>query len=163
MGVTCAYRAVRSTGRRRGWVTRLSDTPELRPEQPLSGVLLYPGLTMGRLRQAPSRFAAAPDRLGSAPQSEAERSRQRRIQTPWRNWYNTSRWKDLRWDVLEAALFTCTRCGRLEGDTSKLVADHIIPHRGDEGRFWDRSNLQCLCKACHDRVKQAEERRGPLG
>ncbi|SEB78901.1 HNH endonuclease [Rhodobacter sp. 24-YEA-8] len=118
---------------------------------------------MGRLKQAPSRFVAAPGRLGSAPQSEAERSRQRRIQSPWRNWYNTARWKDLRWDVLESALFTCGRCGHLEGDTSKLVADHIIPHRGDEGRFWDRSNLQCLCKGCHDRVKQAEERRGLHG
>jgi 5-methylcytosine-specific restriction endonuclease McrA len=48
-------------------------------------------------------------------------------------------------------------CGRIEADTSKLVADHIMPHRGDERLFWDEANLQCLCKACHDGVKQAAE------
>jgi hypothetical protein len=24
--------------------------------------------------------------------------------------------------------------------------------------FWDEQNLQCLCKPCHDRLKQKEER-----
>lgn len=115
---------------------------------------------MGRLKQVPSRFVVAPRRLAAAPQSEADRSRQRRIETPWRKWYDTARWKRLRWAVLEEALFTCRFCGHLEGEPSMLVADHIKPHRGDEQLFWDRGNLQCLCKGCHDRVKQAEERRG---
>nr|WP_243256973.1 HNH endonuclease signature motif containing protein [Rhizobium skierniewicense] len=49
-------------------------------------------------------------------------------------------------------------CGRIDGNTSRLVADHKIPHRGDEALFWDESNLQCLCKPCHDGLKQRQER-----
>jgi 5-methylcytosine-specific restriction protein A len=30
-----------------------------------------------------------------------------------------------------------------------LVVDHIIPHRGDVGLFWDEDNWQALCVACH--------------
>ena len=51
-------------------------------------------------------------------------------------------------------------CGKIEGDTSQLVADHRRPHRGDERLFWDERNLQCLCKPCHDGTKQRQERRG---
>ncbi|WP_234463967.1 HNH endonuclease signature motif containing protein [Paracoccus caeni] len=35
--------------------------------------------------------------------------------------------------------------------------DHIIPHRGDEARFWNVNNLQCLCKVCHSTTKQRQE------
>jgi 5-methylcytosine-specific restriction endonuclease McrA len=83
----------------------------------------------------------------------------RRYQTtPWRAWYSLDRWKRLRDEVLTRALFTCSICGRIEADTSRLVADHVIPHRGDPALFWDPANLQCLCKACHDSVKQRIER-----
>lgn len=75
----------------------------------------------------------------------------------WRKWYGLRAWRLLRRDVLLAAAFTCRRCGRVEGDSGQLVADHIVPHRGDVGRFFDRANLQCLCKPCHDGVKQREE------
>ncbi len=37
------------------------------------------------------------------------------------------------------------------------VVDHVIPHRGDEGLFFDDDNLQSLCKPCHDGHKQAQE------
>ena len=43
---------------------------------------------------------------------------------------------------------TCRREGRLMPAT---VVDHIVPHRGDERLFWDRTNWQPLCKPCHDR------------
>jgi 5-methylcytosine-specific restriction endonuclease McrA len=76
---------------------------------------------------------------------------------PWRRWYNTARWRALRLKVFLRDLFTCKRCGHVEGDTSLLVCDHVIPHRGDEAKFWDEANLQTLCKDCHDRVKQREE------
>lgn len=115
---------------------------------------------MARLHQLPSRFGVAPRRFGNVAGSERERSRLRDASAPWRKWYKTARWKDLRWSVLEDALFTCARCGHVEVKTSLLVADHVIPHRGDEDLFWARSNLQCLCKGCHDRFKQAEERSG---
>jgi 5-methylcytosine-specific restriction protein A len=38
-----------------------------------------------------------------------------------------------------------------------LVVDHIIPHKGDQRLFWDRSNWQPLCPDHHDIVKQREE------
>lgn len=76
---------------------------------------------------------------------------------PWRAWYGTARWRKLRWSILVRDLFTCRRCGLLEGNTSQLVADHVRPHRGDQRLFWDEANLQAMCKACHDRTKQVEE------
>jgi 5-methylcytosine-specific restriction enzyme A len=42
------------------------------------------------------------------------------------------------------------------------VVDHIEPHRGDTGRFWDKANHQPLCKPCHDGAKQSEERTGQV-
>jgi len=36
-------------------------------------------------------------------------------------------------------------CRRPSGAT-----DHIVPHRGDVGLFWDVNNWQALCKECHD-------------
>lgn len=75
----------------------------------------------------------------------------------WRAWYKTSAWQRLRWEVLKAARFTCARCNRVEGKTRLLVADHKVPHRGNHATFWDRDNLQCLCKSCHDGDKQREE------
>lgn len=76
---------------------------------------------------------------------------------PWRAWYHTARWRKLRWAALVRDGFACRMCGRVEGDTSKLVADHVRPHRGDEALFFDAGNLQCLCKTCHDGAKQRGE------
>lgn len=78
---------------------------------------------------------------------------------PWRAWYKTARWQRLRWSILLRDLFTCQICGVIEGVTSQLVADHKTAHRGDEVLFWDDGNLQCLCKTCHDSIKQRDERR----
>jgi 5-methylcytosine-specific restriction protein A len=76
---------------------------------------------------------------------------------PWKRWYKTARWQRLRWSVLVRDLFTCRKCSRIEANTSMLVADHKEPHRGSASLFWDEENLQCLCKGCHDSIKQAEE------
>ena len=84
---------------------------------------------------------------------------ERRQQLDWRSWYGLQRWKDLRWSVLVRDKFTCQmpHCKRLEPVTSELVADHIVPHRGDPKLFWDEKNLRCLCRNCHDTVKKSEE------
>ena len=85
--------------------------------------------------------------------------RERDAGAPWRKWYKTSRWQKLRWSILQRDLFTCQMpgCGRIEAQTSKLVCDHIDPHRGDERKFWDERNLHCICKTCHDSEKQKQE------
>ncbi|MBP0438434.1 HNH endonuclease [Tianweitania sediminis] len=115
---------------------------------------------MGRLKSLAPRIGALPPRIGVAGQSEQERLRVRDRTQAWRAWYKTARWQKLRWSVLVRDLFTCSICKRVEAVTSQLVADHKVPHRGDETLFWDDRNLQCLCKGCHDKVKQSEERRG---
>lgn len=76
-----------------------------------------------------------------------------------RAFYKTARWQRLRMRVLERDLFTCQwpGCGRIEADTSKLVADHEVPVRIDPSRKWDETNLRCLCSACHNGPRQAEE------
>lgn len=43
------------------------------------------------------------------------------------------------------------------------TVDHIVPHRGDQARFWDRSNWQTLCAAHHSSAKQREENAPALG
>jgi 5-methylcytosine-specific restriction endonuclease McrA len=49
------------------------------------------------------------------------------------------------------------------GDAPRTTAadcvDHIIPHKGDQARFWDTSNWAPSCQPCHDGPKQSVERR----
>ncbi|MEM9964997.1 MAG: HNH endonuclease [Asticcacaulis sp.] len=81
---------------------------------------------------------------------------------PWRAWYSTARWRNLKAEAHVRDCYTCRRCGRVCGGkhpaADSPVADHIEPHRGDEAKFYDLDNIQTLCKwPCHDRDKQAEE------
>lgn len=52
----------------------------------------------------------------------------------------------------------CKMCEEEGHVTEATVVDHIIPHRGDQDRFWDTDNWQPLCKRHHDATKQSEER-----
>lgn len=45
----------------------------------------------------------------------------------------------------------CVGCLKEGRYTASTVVDHIRPHRGDQMLFWDESNWQPLCKACHDK------------
>lgn len=85
-----------------------------------------------------------------------------RVAEPWRNWYSLKRWLATRRKVFVRDLFTCQMqgCGRMIADTSKLVADHKTPHRGDPRLFWDEDNVHTLCTWCHSSLKQAEEKAG---
>ena len=53
----------------------------------------------------------------------------------------------------------CAECRKQGRYTKATVVDHIVPHRGDQKLFWDRSNWQPLCKACHDRKTWREDNR----
>jgi 5-methylcytosine-specific restriction protein A len=68
---------------------------------------------------------------------------------------------DRRWQAARLSYLAdhplCVVClggGRTEAAT---VVDHIVPHRGDVGLFWDRANWQPLCKRCHDRKTATED------
>lgn len=41
---------------------------------------------------------------------------------------------------------------------SVTVVDHIVPHRGDQKLFWDRSNWQPLCEHHHNVKTMTEDR-----
>jgi 5-methylcytosine-specific restriction enzyme A len=45
-------------------------------------------------------------------------------------------------------------------DVAATVVDHVVPHKGDLELFWDQSNWQGVCKACHDSSKKLQEHRG---
>lgn len=112
---------------------------------------------MGRLKGLPDRLPTLSARVAPLPVAERQES------AGWHHLYKTSAWQRLRWKVLVRDNFTCQMCGMVEGRKGQLVADHKIPHRGDEVLFWDEGNLQCLCKTCHDSAKQRMERSGQLG
>ncbi|MFH9957323.1 AAA family ATPase [Streptomyces roseolus] len=69
----------------------------------------------------------------------------------WSWVYADPRWPLLRDQVLSEEPLCRAQCGRPPG-----VVDHIRPHRGDELLAFDRTNLQALCKGCHD-AKTARE------
>lgn len=115
-----------------------------------------------KLKTLPSKLATLRPSLAYVDTALRSADANRATFAPWRKWYSTTRWRTLRMVILTRDLFTCQRpgCGRATADTSQLVADHRKPHRRDETLFWDPENLQTLCKPCHDRHKQREERRG---
>lgn len=65
-----------------------------------------------------------------------------------------------RWDKARKTFLShhplCAECEREGRVTAATVVDHIIPHRGDQALFWDKSNWQPLCKPHHD-AKTARE------
>lgn len=95
----------------------------------------------------------------SRQQDRRDYDRRRDSTKPSSKWKKTSRWQTLREVILLRDLLTCQMCGRIEVDTSKLVADHIVPHREDWDRFWTGA-LQTLCQHCHSSEKQRMERSG---
>lgn len=68
--------------------------------------------------------------------------------------YNAS-WRRLRLKVLSRnpLCVECEKAGRVQ---SAEEVDHITPHRGDMGLFYDIDNLQGLCKRHHS-MKTAQE------
>ncbi|MGQ3674267.1 HNH endonuclease [Xanthobacter sp. TB0139] len=114
-----------------------------------------------RLRSLPPRLPPPAPLLPVQSHDNGSRTQRRAIESPWRRWYATARWSALREETFARDGYSCQMqgCGRLITDPRQRVCDHIRPHRGDEALFWDRDNLQTLCKPCHDGRKQAAERR----
>lgn len=81
------------------------------------------------------------------------------LKADWHHLYNTKRWKALRLYRLAIAP-KCRFCEQANKLVPACVVDHIKPHKGNLELFWDETNLQSLCKRCHDGTKQAAERNG---
>lgn len=112
---------------------------------------------MARLKALRDGTHRLPPTLGYLVSGPRDHDRNRKAANPLRALYGTARWQRLRWSVLVRDLFTCAICRVCHSDTSRLVADHITPHRGDEALFWEAGNLQCLCATCHNTAKQRAE------
>lgn len=65
-------------------------------------------------------------------------------------------WDDRRRRVYKRDDYTCQACGRRGGPYGdvELHADHVIPK--SEGGSHDESNLQTLCRRCHDQKTRRE-------
>lgn len=107
----------------------------------------------------PKRFRAPGHR--TAVQGKREHDAHRRQTQPWRREYGTPRWKGIRRHQLTIEP-CCRKCAALGRVTIATVCDHVEPHRGDMVKFY-AGPFQSLCKPCHDRVKQAEERAAAAG
>lgn len=80
-----------------------------------------------------------------------ERARQARTGTPAQRGYD-ARWRRFRLHFLaHNPMCQAPGCPYPANEV-----DHVIPHRGDQVLFWDETNMQALCKACHS-AKTARE------
>lgn len=68
----------------------------------------------------------------------------------------TVRWQKARGEYLSRHPL-CVICMRGGQVTPATVVDHIVPHKGDDDRFWDVTNWQALCKPCHDYKTAVED------
>lgn len=79
----------------------------------------------------------------------------------YRKWYSLAAWRGpngRRAHQLQAEPL-CRFCEQRGRVTPASVADHIVPHRGNDEAFWHGA-LQSLCADCHDIEKQQIENRG---
>jgi len=63
-------------------------------------------------------------------------------------WYCSKRWRELRASVIREQPF-CRVCFTFGRRVLTVDVDHVQKHNGDPDLFWNRENLQGLCKACH--------------
>jgi len=85
------------------------------------------------------------------PQQRAIRERERayaytKNRSTAQRLYWSAAWRALRADLLRDATCAAPGC-----KSPAAVVDHIVAHHGDQLLFFDRANLQALCKRCHDR------------
>jgi 5-methylcytosine-specific restriction endonuclease McrA len=75
--------------------------------------------------------------------------------------YKSKTWQRLRYYQLQREPL-CRMCRQLGHIEPAAIVDHIKPHRGNLELFYDADNLAALCKPCHDRHKQRQEKTGVL-
>ena len=76
--------------------------------------------------------------------------------------YDSARWRGKR-GLQRSKLETdplCWYCMQLGHITVATVVDHIRPHRGDEGLFFDWGNLRSACQSCHNSVAHIKDNIG---
>lgn len=100
---------------------------------------------MARLSAPPARLAAAAARTPALP--DRRTARERGYSTRWDKVSRVHRQRNP----------LCRGCVAMGRVGAAEVTDHVIPHRGDEARFWSAANLQSACAWHHSVVKQRLE------
>lgn len=80
----------------------------------------------------------------------------RNARAAWHHLYDTAKWKRLREGQLTAEPL-CRFCLEVEEVTAADTVDHVKAHKGSVELFFEPSNLQSLCKSCHDTHKRRME------
>lgn len=65
--------------------------------------------------------------------------------------YKTSRWRKLRQTIIRRDFGLCQECKRRDIYTKGTVVHHIVEAREDITIFWQETNLELVCDACHNR------------
>lgn len=108
----------------------------------------------------PPRLCACGHRVASGARCpcEQKRDRERKARFDQTRPSSSARGYTSAWDAARKAYLRrhplCAVCG-----ARASVVDHITPHKGDKGRFWDQDNWQPLCLHHHNSAKQRQERR----
>jgi 5-methylcytosine-specific restriction endonuclease McrA len=99
---------------------------------------------------------AEPSRHRTVAKSERERAEREQVRGS-----AASRGYDRKWRRFRAAWLAehplCVMCEAHGAVVAAEVVDHIVPHQGDRGLFWQDGNHQSLCKACHNRKTVMED------
>lgn len=92
----------------------------------------------------------------SAAASSRRSDRRSEAAKAWRRLYKDPRWKAARETQLQKQPLCeeCLQGGRRVGANT---VNHRIPHKGDEGLFFDPANHQSVCKPHHDGPIQKAE------
>jgi len=114
-----------------------------------------------RKPRKPCSFPGCPelteDRYCDKHKKEVD-SEYNRTSSHYKHLYNSSRWRRLRIQFIRVHPL-CEVCKRKGVVNAAEIVDHIKPHQGNEGLFWNESNWQALCKSCHDRKTAKEDGR----
>lgn len=114
---------------------------------------------MGRLKTLGSAIPV----LGAATRFEQNRRVDRERGSAAQRGYG-ARWRRYRTSFI-ARHPLCFYCEHGVFGPARVVptdlVDHVEPHRGDQGLFWDPANHAASCTTCHAGPKQALEARGP--
>ena len=112
--------------------------------------MLY-GRSMPHRAKAPCLVSGC-NKLKPCPIHHKERQKERdRVKPMYYKWYYSKAWKTLRTQQLRAHPY-CRDCMNTHHEyTIANEVDHIQEHRGDVKLFFNKDNLQSLCKPCHSR------------
>jgi 5-methylcytosine-specific restriction enzyme A len=91
----------------------------------------------------------------TAPVATERIGRQRQV----KRLYDNVRWRKARAMFLKYNPL-CVMCEKRGETVVASIVDHITPHNGDSGLFWDPDNWMALCPSCHSGWKRQLENKG---